>query len=79
MEKMMDREQLIGEAIVDVWNSQHPPGTPVIVIQDDGSEITSKTRTIAWSLDCGEAVVCYEGRSGGYALSRVVPIAPHVA
>ena len=70
----MDSEQLIGTGLVKAWNSQHPSGTPVIVIQDDGSQVISKTRSIAWMLGHGEAVVSYEGQSGGYALSRVIPI-----
>lgn len=70
-----EHEQLIGAGLVEAWNSQHPSGTPVIVIQDDGSQVTSKTRSVAWTLGHGEAVVSYEGRTGGYALSRVIPMA----
>lgn len=64
----------IGTELAEVWNSQYPVGTPVIVIQDDGSRVKSKTRSAAWTLGHGEAVVSYEGRSGGYLLSRVIPI-----
>lgn len=69
----MNGNLLVGAGLVDAWNSQHPPGTPVILIQDDGGQVISKTRSIAWILGHGEAVVSYEGRSGGYALSRVIP------
>ncbi len=68
--------ELIGAALAEAWNSQYSPGTPVIVIQDDGSQVTTKTRSIAWTLPHGEAVVSYEGRSGGYSLSRVIPVNP---
>lgn len=70
----MNCEQLIGAGLVEAWNSQYSSGTPVVVIQDDGSQVISKTRSIAWALGHGEAVVSYEGRSGGYALSRVIPM-----
>ncbi len=72
---VMECDRLIGTGLVEAWNSQYPPGTPVIIIQDDGSHVTSKTRSAAWTLGHGEAVVSYEGRTGGYLLSRVVPVA----
>jgi len=66
-------EKPIGDALVEAWNYQHPVGTPVIVIQDDGSQVVSRTSSIAWLLGHGEAVVSYEGKSGGYQLWRVIP------
>ena len=71
----MKDDQLVGNGLVEAWNSQYPSGTSVIVIQDDGSRVDSKTRSIAWVLGHGEAVVSYEGRSGGYLLSRIIPMA----
>ncbi len=65
----------LGTGLVEAWNSQYPVGTPVIVVQDDGSHVKSETRSAAWTLEHGEAVVSYKGRSGGYLLSRVIPIA----
>ena len=56
-------------AIAD-WNLRVPVGTAVIVRQDDGTDVASKTRSPAW-LMCGVPVVMYEGRAGGYLLSRV--------
>lgn len=64
---------------VEVWNARYPVGTPVDVTQDDGSVVVSKTRSEAWVLGHSStsrghtAVVMYEGRSGGYLLSRVKP------
>lgn len=52
------------------WNDRHPVGTPVAVTQDNGSIVTSKTRSEAWVMGGHTAVVMYEGRSGGYLLSR---------
>lgn len=53
------------------WNERHPIGTPVAVTQDNGSVVESKTRSPAWVMGDHTAVVMYEGRSGGYLLSRV--------
>lgn len=58
------------------WNEQHPIGTAVVVTRDNGAEQRSVTRSAAWTLGDGQAVVKVEGISGGYALERVRPAPP---
>ena len=64
----------VGKAIVDAWNSQHLIGSYVIVVQDDGSQLVTKTRSIAWCLGNGDPVIKYKGRTDGYSLARVIPM-----
>lgn len=54
------------------WNAAHAVGTPVHLTRDDGSIMETSTRTPAWALSSGDAVVSVVGISGGYLLSRVV-------
>ena len=62
------------------FNQEHPPGTPCMLILDDRSIVETKTRGVAWDLGVpllrgsggNRAVVCVEGRSGGYDLNRIV-------
>lgn len=64
------------QAEADDWNARHPVGTPVLfwpgVREGEGRE--SKTRSEAWALGCGVAVVAVEGHSGGIALDHVEPL-----
>lgn len=55
------------------WNAAHPIGTEVILTRDNGAETRTVTRSEAWTLGHGQAVVKVEGISGGYALERVRP------
>ena len=55
------------------WSIQHPVGTTVDVELDDGSVLQTTTRSVAWTLGDGTAVVMVEGIRGGYRLSRVTP------
>jgi hypothetical protein len=49
-----------------------PEGTPVLVRNDDGEIVSTRTRSIAWPLGHGEWVVKLEGfGAGGYLLDRV--------
>jgi hypothetical protein len=57
----------------DEFNETYRAGTPVDVRQDDGSILSTKTRSIAWDC-CGTDVVMVEGIRGGYELSRVTPV-----
>lgn len=59
----------------DEWNEKHPEGTHVDLVLDDGSRMRTKTRSIAWNLGHGQPVVKVDGKSGGWLLSRVVPLA----
>jgi hypothetical protein len=61
------------EAMVQEWNELYPPGTPVQLTNDDGEIEETKTRSIAWLLGSGHAVVSVEGRTGGYLLERIRP------
>jgi hypothetical protein len=63
-----------GEMTANEWNTQHQIGTGVVVKLDDGKLWHTRTRSTAWELGNGQAVVMLEGRSGGYALSRVRPM-----
>lgn len=58
---------------VEAWNGSHPVGTEVILTEDDGSETRTTTRSEAWYLGHGEAVVKVKGRAGGYLLGRIRP------
>lgn len=54
-----------------------PEGTPVVVTKDDGTELSTKTRSVAWMLGASSqhpghtAVIMVDGISGGYGLWRV--------
>lgn len=56
---------------VDASTWTHAPGTPVIVMRDDGREEPTRTRSQAWNLGDGSGVVLLEGISGGFSLCRV--------
>jgi len=58
----------------DEWNEKHEIGIGVLVVRDDGKLWHTKTRSRAWTLGGGQAVIALEGRSGGYDLSRVRPL-----
>lgn len=66
--------QLQGEARAAAWNREWPPGTPVLLIDDLGDLHETATRSVAWTLALGPPVVKVDGRTGGYALARLVPI-----
>lgn len=68
-------EQIQGEAKVKAWNENWPIGTGVVLVDDLGERAETKTRSMAWPLGHGEAVVMVEGRSGGYMLDRITPLA----
>jgi len=55
------------------WNSKHAPGIDVTLILDDRTKLETKTRGLAWEVADGIAVVCVEGKAGGYRLNRVLP------
>ena len=60
----------------ETWNKLYPVGTDVFVTEDDGEQHHSRTRSQAWTLGNGQAVVKLEGYSGGYDLARVQPVEP---
>lgn len=55
------------------WNQRHAVGTAVIVSQDNGQQLRTKTRSGAFVVSA-RAVVQVEGIAGSYLLSQVKPI-----
>ncbi len=70
------RATMSNESIVQEWNELYPPGTEVLLTNDDGKIEETKTRSIAWLLGSGHPVVSVEGRTGGYSLERIQPKQP---
>jgi hypothetical protein len=68
-----DREEVLA-SIVEAWNEAVRVGTPVIVIRDRGEKIRTETTSPAWVMGAHSAVVSLKGISGGYRLSRVIPV-----
>lgn len=62
---------------INEWNETFPVGSPCWVRHDDGSEHTHHTRSPAWLLGSGHAVVKVDGFSGGYDLDRVFMAETH--
>lgn len=58
---------------VDGWNANYPVGTPVTVTRDDGDKLETATRSIAWTLYGGTAVIMVDGIAGAYLLERTAP------
>lgn len=50
-----------------------PIGTICFLRIDDDSLLLTRTRSMPWPLFDSRWVVCVEGRTGGYALERVLP------
>lgn len=55
------------------WNHRFPHPIDVRLILDDRSIFPTRTRGEAWEIADGIAVICVEGKSGGYRLNRVMP------
>ncbi len=55
------------------WNNRHRIGVAVTVTRDDGSKVNTVTKSDAYLLGHGQAVILLEGISGCYALDRVGP------
>ncbi|WP_265692371.1 hypothetical protein [Streptomyces griseolus] len=60
----------------DEWNARYPVGTPVTAypVTRDDEALTTVTRSRAWTLGHGAAVVSVEGYSGGICLTHVDPV-----
>jgi len=73
-DQMNETLQMIqGKAIAAAFNDLNPIGTPVIKIDDMGNHIETKTRSEAWVLGHGQAVVSVEGPHGGAMnLERII-------
>lgn len=62
------------------WNAQHPVGTRVLYRSHPKAEpVDTVTRSVAWTLDGGQAVVQVEGRAGGVALWSLEVVPPDPA
>jgi len=62
---------------LELWNSMNPPGTICDLVQNDGTLLRTKTRSVAWNLGHGQAVVLVEGKTGGWELERVRILETH--
>jgi hypothetical protein len=61
----------------DEWNTTYPIGTPVHAYPASRTDAPLKTttRTPAWTLGHGAAVVSVDGYAGGIALTHIDPTA----
>jgi NTP pyrophosphatase (non-canonical NTP hydrolase) len=57
--------------ILKDWNNRYPAGTPVTYTLDDGRMVETTTRSEAWRLADGSAVILVDGQSGAVAFERV--------
>lgn len=53
---------------IDTWNEFYPPGSPCVVQMKGSPPRTTNTRSHAWLLGSGHAVVLVNGATGGIAL-----------
>jgi hypothetical protein len=69
----MIKSPIAKKAMTDVceWNNKHKVGIPVIVTKDDGSEITTVTKTEAMILGGHTPIIYLENIRGCYDLKRV--------
>jgi hypothetical protein len=70
------RSQLNGALTAAQWNAAHPIGTavrywPIYPPIASAPPIDTRTRSEAWALGDGTAVVLIEGKSGGMCLSHI--------
>lgn len=61
------------------WNTIFKPGHPCFLRLDDGSELSTHTRSPAWLLGSGHAVVMVNGKAGGWDIDRVKMAETHYA
>ncbi len=59
------------ESVVKAWNNAHELGASVIVTNDFGEEIPTKTRSCAELLGGHTPVIWLDGIAGCYDLTRV--------
>jgi hypothetical protein len=62
------------EIIMLKWQAEHPSPIDVELTDDFGRKHLTRTRSEPWML-CGTAVILVDGRSGGYRLDRLTPVA----
>lgn len=66
----------IYDTICKKWNEHWPAGTEVELINDYGESEETRTCSDAWVLYSDCVVVSVEGRTGGYDITRLIPINP---
>jgi len=71
---MLDEQRQIEALAADLFNVAVPEGGTVVLLKDDGARVLVKTRSEAWVLPSGPAVVQLEEFSGCYRLTRVLVI-----
>ncbi|MGW5430390.1 hypothetical protein ACWET9_24740 [Streptomyces sp. NPDC004059] len=59
----------------DQWNDRYKIGTPVVAYPAErgGRRLLTRTRSTAWTLGHGAAVVAVDGYAGGICLTHVDP------
>jgi hypothetical protein len=70
MGRIAQQMQRLQEERLALWNQFCPPGTPVIVEEDDGRQTKTTTRSEAYLLGGHTAVVMLADRSGCFLLQR---------
>jgi len=53
------------------WNDKFARDQPVELVEDDGSITYTQTRSKAWNVGSGSAIVKVVGKTGGYLLERI--------
>lgn len=74
MSQLKIGSEAMRDALVEAFNEQWPVGTSVVWIDGKGQKRSAATRSPAWLLGDGTAVVSLVGMTGGYALALVVPV-----
>lgn len=64
---------------LELCNSLNPIGSPCELRRDNGMILRTRTRSEAWELGHGQAVVMVEGKAGGWMLERVTMLENHPA
>jgi len=71
----VNSKRINGQRMADQWNSKHPIGTPVryrpSLLIESVPHVDTVTRSEAWVLGDGSAVVAIKGLSGGVHLSHL--------
>ncbi len=53
------------------WNNIYSVGQSICLTEDDGSITATQTKSQAWELGHGQAVIKVDGKRGGYSLDRI--------
>jgi hypothetical protein len=72
--KAMDRKRTKQQAIDAEKAAALTVGQEVDLVLDNGAKMRTRTRSEPWQLGHGAWVVMVEGKTGGWALERVLPV-----